>query len=133
MNSGFQRLREKNREIYPNITEAIEKIIDGNTYGDPSKELHWFSSTLSLRKISDILEAEYSITISYVKISQLLTDMGYSKQANQKMEQIGIPSPNRNEQFEFIDRTAHEYLENGDQLSLLTQRKREHWQFQKCR
>ena len=67
-------------EIYPNITEAIEKIIDGNTYGDPSKELHWVASTLSLRKISDILEAEYSITISHEKISQLLTDMGYSKQ-----------------------------------------------------
>ena len=26
-------------ETYPNITEAIEKIIDGKTYGDPSKDL----------------------------------------------------------------------------------------------
>ena len=49
-----------------------------------------------------------------MKISQLLTDMGYSKQVNQKMEQVGIPSPDRNEQFEFIDHTAHEYLENGE-------------------
>ena len=30
------------------------------------------------------------------------------------MEQAGIPSPDRNEQFEFIDHTAHEYLENGE-------------------
>ena len=72
--------RKPATETYPNITEAIEKIIDGNTYGDPSKELHWVASTLSLRKISDILEKDYSITISYVKISQLLADMGYSKQ-----------------------------------------------------
>ena len=112
-------------KIYPNITEAIEKIIDGNTYGDPSKELHWVASTLSLRKISDILEAEYSITISHEKISQLLTDMGYSKQVNQKMEQIGIPSPNRNEQFGFIDHTAHEYLENGEPVISVDTKKKE--------
>jgi len=82
--------RKPTTETYPDITEIIEKIIDGNTYGNPSKELHWAASTLSLRKISDIFEEDYSITISYVKISQLLTDMGYSKQANQKMEQAGM-------------------------------------------
>ncbi len=124
--------RKSTTETCPNITEAIEKIIDGNTYGDLSKELHWVASALSLRKISDILEADYSITVSHVKISQLLTDMGYSKQVNQKMEQVGIPSPDRNEQFEFIDHTAHEYLENGEPVISVDTKKRKHWQFQKC-
>lgn len=55
--------RKPATETYPNVEEAIEKIIDGNTYGDPSKELHWVASTLSLRKISKILEEDYSITI----------------------------------------------------------------------
>lgn len=32
--------RKPTIETYPDITEAIEKINDGNTYGDPSKELH---------------------------------------------------------------------------------------------
>ena len=68
--------RKTTTEIYPNITEIIEEIIDGNTYGDPSKELHWVAPTLSLRKISTILEEDYSITISHVKVSQLLTEMG---------------------------------------------------------
>lgn len=68
----------------PNIIEAIEKIIDGSTYGDPSRELHWVASTLSLRKIRDILEEDYCITASHEKISQLLAEMGYSKQVNQK-------------------------------------------------
>ena len=117
--------RKPTTETYPNIIEAIEKIIDGNTYGDPSKELHWVASTLSLRKISNILEKDYSITISYVKISQLLTDMGYSKQMNQKMEQVGIPSPDRNEQFEFIDHTAHEYLGNGESVISVDTKKKE--------
>ena len=117
--------RKATTETYPNIIEAIEKIIDGNTYGDPSKELHWVSSTLSLRKISHILETEYSIAVSYVKISQLLTEMGYSKQVNQKMEQVGIPSPDRNEQFEFIDHTAHAYLEKGEPVISVDTKKKE--------
>lgn len=110
---------------HPELVEALEKIIDGNTYGDPCKELHWVASTLSLRKISSILETEYAITISYVKVSQLLTEMGYSKQVNQKMEQVGIPSPDRNEQFEFIDHTAHEYLENGEPVISVDTKKKE--------
>ena len=112
-------------ELYSDLTDIIEKIIDGNTYGDPCKELHWVASTLSLRKISNILEKEYSISISYVKVSQLLSEMGYSKQVNQKMEQLGIPSPNRNEQFEYIDKTAHEYLENGDPVISVDTKKKE--------
>ena len=112
-------------ETCPTIMEAIEKIIDGNTYGDPSKELHWVASTLSLRKIRDILEEDHSITVSHEKISQLLADMGYSKQVDQKMEQVGMPSPDRNEQFGFIDHTAHEYLENGDPVISVDTKKKE--------
>ncbi len=112
-------------ETIPGITDIIEKIIDGNTYGDPCKELHWVASTLSLRKISKILKDEYSISISYVKVSQLLSEMGYSKQVNQKMEQLGAPSPNRDEQFEFINRTAHEYLESKDPVISVDTKKKE--------
>ena len=86
--------------------------------------MHWVASTLSLRKISDILVEEHSISISYVKVSQLLSEMGYSKQVNQKMEQVGVPSPDRNQQFEFIDRTAHEYLGKGISSFLSIQRKK---------
>ena len=112
-------------ETYPGITDILEQIIDGNTYGDPCKELHWVSSTLSLRKISTILEKEYSISISYVKVSQLLKAMGYSKQVNQKMEQLGTPNPNRNEQFEFINQTAHTYLVSGDPVISVDTKKKE--------
>ncbi len=112
-------------ETIPGITDIIEQIIDGNTYGDPCKELHWVASTLSLRKISNILLEEHAVSISYVKVSQLLSEMGYSKQVNQKMEQLGVPSPNRNEQFEFIDRTAHSYLEAGDPVISVDTKKKE--------
>ncbi|MBR1444258.1 MAG: ISAzo13 family transposase, partial [Firmicutes bacterium] len=77
--------RKSITEKFPGITDIIEQIIDGNTYGDPCKELHWVASTLSLRKISNILFEQHSISISYVKVAQLLDEMGYSKQINQKM------------------------------------------------
>ena len=117
--------RKSITERFPGITEIIEQIIDGNTYGDPCKELHWVASTLSLRKISNILVEQHSISISYVKVAQLLHEMGYSKQINQKMEQVGIPSPYRNEQFEFIDKTAHQYIEKGEPVISVDTKKKE--------
>ena len=41
------------------------------------------------------------------------------------MEQVGIPSPHRNEQFEFIDHTAHKYLENGEPVISVDTKKKE--------
>ena len=117
--------RKSITEKFPGITDIIEQIIDGNTYGDPCKELHWVASTLSLRKISNILVEQHSISISYVKVAQLLDEMGYSKQINQKMEQVGIPSPYRNEQFEFIDKTAHQYIEKGEPVISVDTKKKE--------
>jgi len=61
---------------------------------------------MSLRKIKAVLSDEYEIQISYVKISQLLTDMGYSKQVNQKMLQVSEPSPDRDERFGIINDLA---------------------------
>ncbi len=112
-------------EHHPEVINAIEKIIDGQTYGDPSKVIHWVPQSMSLRKIKAILLEEYGINISYVKISQLLTDMGYSKQVNQKMLQVGEPSPNRDEQFEVINDLAKQYLETGDPVISVDTKKKE--------
>lgn len=35
-------------EHHPDVIQAIEKIIDGQTYGDPSKVLHWVAQSMSL-------------------------------------------------------------------------------------
>ena len=91
---------KRTEDIYPNILESIQKIVDGNTYGDPERVLSW--TTLSLHDIQDLLHTKYKIKVSYRTISTLLEKLGYSKQSNQKMMQIGEPSPNRNEQFEYI-------------------------------
>lgn len=112
-------------EHHPEVIQAIEKIIDGQTYGDPSKALHWVPQSMSLRKIETILLQEYGIQVSHVKVSQLLTDMGYSKQVNQKMLQVGEPSPERDEQFGIINDLAKQYLEAGDPVISVDTKKKE--------
>lgn len=97
-------------ENNPNICRWIEEIVDGATYGDPSKVIHWVSTTLSLRKIVDILRQKHNVSISHVKVKQLLSEMGYSKQQNQKQEQVGIKSKDRDKQFQFINDTANSFL-----------------------
>ncbi len=103
--------RKKTECKYQNIEECILKIIDQKTYGNPEKVLSY--TTLSLRDIQNMLLSEYSIDASYRTIGTMLDKMGYSKQQNQKMLQVGKQHPDRNEQFEFINSKATEFLSLG--------------------
>lgn len=115
--------RKRTEDIYPNILESIQKIVDGNTYGDPERVLSW--TTLSLHDIQDLLHTKYKIKVSYRTVSTLLEKLGYSKQSNQKMMQIGEPSPNRNEQFEYINNKVKEFIDAGDPVISVDTKKKE--------
>lgn len=90
-----------------------QEIVDSSTYGDPQKVLLY--TTLSLRKIKDILAERFNIDVSFRSISSILEKLGYSKQLNRKMLQVGEPHPDRNEQFEFINSKAPISLKRGCQ------------------
>ena len=47
---------------YPNLDEAIERIIDGKTYGDPEKVIHW--TTKSLMSIASALNCRRMTILS---------------------------------------------------------------------
>ena len=96
---------------YPDLDEAIEKIIDGKTYGDPAKVIHW--TTQSLMSIARSLKEQYGIEVSHTVVASELTKMGYSKQLNQKMLQVGVAHPDRNAQFEYINATSKAYIAEG--------------------
>ena len=80
--------------------------------------------TESLRKIESELQSQ-GIKISYKTIGKILASMGYSKQANQKMLQVGEPHPDRNAQFEHINTTAKRYLDAGDSVISVDTKKKE--------
>jgi transposase len=110
-------------DIIPGIKDKIQKIVDGATYGSPEKVLSW--TTESLRKIQCTLLEKYQIQVSYKTVGTLLDDMGYSKQANQKMLQVGEAHPDRNAQFEFINRKAKRFINAGEPVISVDTKKKE--------
>jgi hypothetical protein len=116
---GRKRLEEK----YPGILGHVKKIVERSTYGSPDKVLSW--TTESLRSIGRELYEGYNIKVSHVSIGEMLESLGYSKQANQKMLQVGSPHPDRNAQFEFIDRKAKDFLEAGEPVISVDTKKKE--------
>lgn len=109
-------------EKYPDIEEKIRKLIDGSTYGNPERILSY--TTESLRKIEKELKNQ-GINVSHVSICKILDIMGYSKQSNRKMMQVGEPHPDRNAQFEHINKTSAEYLASGDPVISVDTKKKE--------
>ena len=109
-------------EKHPDVQGKIQAIVDGATYGNPMRVLSY--TTESLRKIAEKL-MDYGISISHVTVGGILEAMGYSKQANQKMLQIGEAHPDRNAQFEHINSTAAKYIEAGDPVISVDTKKKE--------
>jgi len=89
--------------------EALEAIVTPHTRGDPMKVLLW--SSKSLRKIEKALK-EKGYVISYVTVGELLKSLGYSLQGNKKTDEGGS-GVDRNEQFEFINKTALSFMADG--------------------
>jgi hypothetical protein len=110
-------------EIYPEIGERIREIIDGSTYGNPEKVLSW--TTESLRSIQKKLGEKHNISVSHVTVGRILEAMGYSKQANQKMLQVGEPHPDRNAQFEYIDKKTKAFIDAGEPVISVDTKKKE--------
>ena len=110
-------------EKYPDIQEHVKSIIEDSTYGNPEKVLSW--TTESLRSIAQKLDERYGEKITHVTVGSILEDMGYSKQANQKMLQVGKPHPDRNAQFEYINNKAREFIELGEPVISVDTKKKE--------
>ncbi len=114
--------RKKESEKHPMLYQDIEEIIDPDTYGNPMKPLRW--TTLSLRKIAEeLLKKGYKVSQNIV--SRALEALGYSKQQNQKMLQVGNQHPDRDAQFQHINETAQAYLERGDPVISIDTKKKE--------
>jgi hypothetical protein len=77
---------------YPDITKEIEGIVSDTTFGNPENPLSY--TTKSTRKIQQILN-EKGYEIGYDVAADILKELGYSLQLNQKMMQVGEEHPDR--------------------------------------
>jgi hypothetical protein len=102
--------RKKTTELQPEILQAIENIVSPHTLGDPMNPLIWTSK--STRKIAaELLVLGHKICHEAVR--QCLIELGYSLQANKKTKEGGN-SPDRDAQFEHINKTTKEFAECND-------------------
>jgi transposase len=107
---------------YSSIQKEIEKIIESSTLGSPEKILLW--TTKSLRNIEKILQ-DKGYEVSHDTIGNLLRDMGYSLQQNQKMLKVGQVHPDRNAQFEYINKKCGEFIHQGQPVISVDTKKKE--------
>jgi hypothetical protein len=87
------------------LKQDIERIVESSTRGDPESSRLWCSK--STRNIAAELNKEFD-RASHTLVSRTLDDMGYSMQANRKVQEGG-EHIDRDAQFNFINNKAREF------------------------
>ena len=106
----------------PEIIPELEKLLEPYTKGDPMNPLKWTSK--SMRAIENAL-AQKGYKISDTVIAEILKKQGYSLQANKKDLAIKPSHPDRNAQFEYINKTALEHMAAGQPVISIDAKKKE--------
>jgi hypothetical protein len=63
--------------------------------------------------------------VTHVTVGSILDYLGYSKQGNKKMLQVGKPHPDRNAQFEFINTKAKQFIDADEPVISVDTKKKE--------
>jgi transposase len=113
--------RKRTAQKDPTLLEDLDRLVDPVTRGDPESPLRW--TCKSVRHLAEELQRE-GHSVSYQTVSELLHDLDYSLQANQKTLE-GNQHPDRNEQFEYINRKAKRYLKQGEPVISVDTKKKE--------
>ena len=82
-------------------------------------------TTKSTRKIKRLLN-EQGYEIGHNVAADILEELGYRLQLNQKMLHIGDAHPDRNIQFECINGKAKRFLQAGVPVTSIDAKKKEH-------
>src|SRR5258708_17831963 len=94
----------------PTLQRDLERLIEPATRGDPDTPLRW--TCKSVRRLSAELK-RMGHRASHRMVAEMLHQLGYSLQANAKTLE-GTSHPDRNAQFEHINKRVRQYLANGD-------------------
>jgi len=113
--------RHKLIQNQPSLAMDLEALVAPHTRGDPETPLKW--TTKSLRKIEKELKNK-NYQISYGKVRDLLSELGYSLQAHAKVEE-GKDHPERDTQFQYINAKAEEFLEAAQPVISVDTKKKE--------
>jgi transposase len=113
--------RKKLVEQDPGVREALERLVEPATRGDPESPLRW--TCKSLMQLARELSA-CGHPISHVSVGTLLKELGYSLQGNRKTLE-GSGHPDRNAQFEYIQGKVEAALCAGQPVISVDTKKKE--------
>jgi len=105
----------------PGLLDALERIIEPGTRGDPESPLRWVCA--STRALAGQLTRQHH-SVSHEKIAQLLRAQGYSLQSNRKTEE-GADHPDRDAQFRYINAQVKRALSAGTPVISVDTKKKE--------
>lgn len=114
--------RKRTRDKVDGYLEVLQEIIDNDIYGNPEKVISY--TTWSLRDIADEM-GRRGIQTNKNAVSEALEELGYSRQKNQKMDQVGEPHPDRDAQFRYINEQASAFLKEGMPVISVDTKKKE--------
>jgi transposase len=113
--------RKRLSQIYPDLSDKLESVLEPSTRGDPQSYLRW--TCKSTRRLAAELGA-LGCPVSYVTVDRLLRQSGYSLQSNRKVRE-GTGHPDRNAQFEHINRPVGAFQQRGQPVISVDTKKKE--------
>ena len=108
-------------EIDPGLVEALERLVDPVTRGDPQSPLRW--TCKSTTQLAQALTRQGHV-LSPRTVGRLLNEAGYSLQSNRKTVE-GAAHPDRNAQFEHISETVLAFQNRGQPVISVDTKKKE--------
>ena len=114
---GRKRLAERD----PGLEADLEKLVDPATRGDPEGPLLWTS--LGTEKLAEALRG-MGHEVSGRTVARMLRALGYRLQANRKTTE-GRQHPDRDGQFNHINRRAEAFRRGGDPVVSVDTKKKE--------
>jgi transposase len=114
---GRKRIADRDTAVVRDLEQLVEPV----TRGDPESPLRW--TCKSVRRLAEELKQQGHV-ISYPVVAELLRELGYSLQANRKSKE-GNSHPDRNAQFEYINRKVKRFLANKQPVVSVDTKKKE--------
>jgi hypothetical protein len=112
--------RKRRSSEDPTLCEALERLVEPTTSGDPLSPLRWTSK--SVRHLAADLAAQ-GHRVSYRLVATLLQEAGYSLQANRKTRE-GPSHPERDAQFRYVNAQVQRFQQqHRPALSVDTKKK----------
>ena len=105
----------------PGIKQALEKLVDPLTRGDPQSPLRW--TCKSRAKLTQAL-VQAGWRVSSTTVGRLLHELGYRLQSVRKSRE-GASHPDRNDQFAYINAKADDFLRRGQPVVSVDTKKKE--------